>query len=262
MSQSNLSPIEARFLSAIKHHMEGWRKKIQLDFGASSYESELAQLSADPVYQKFAFDCPEYVMVRLMGRMSISIGRRLGEIYDKIPRFVASARFNVSPEQVAEKFEGLELDICLRFDKLSQEDRKHVEAILTKFGTGPRGAAGLAIEIRYNFNPNDSSRLRKDVDMANHVKDARLFPLYLIYSSISPRSEAIARLTRAGWTFLQGTEASDFTTQLFGTDFLAIMEQPKVRKEIHDEVRSIMKSIFESHAYHQVTKVQPAATGS
>src|ERR1700675_431616 len=101
MSPANLNPVEARFLAAIKHHMQGWRRKIELDFAKPSYDKELALLATDPVYKKFAFDCPEYVMVRLMGRISISVGRRLGEIYDKIPRFVASARFNVAPDKVA-----------------------------------------------------------------------------------------------------------------------------------------------------------------
>lgn len=114
MPTKNLDPIELRFLEAIHHHLDGWRRKIEQDFGKACFERELAGLEGDPVYSKFAFDCPEYVVVRLMGRMSISVGRRLGEIYDKIPRFVASARFNVAPEQVAEKFNGLELDIGLR----------------------------------------------------------------------------------------------------------------------------------------------------
>lgn len=52
--------------------------------------------------------------------MSVSVGRRLDEIYDKIPRFVAAARFDLSPEQVAEKFHDLELDIGLRFALLFQ----------------------------------------------------------------------------------------------------------------------------------------------
>jgi hypothetical protein len=254
--QKRLTNVEQRFLDAIKHHLDGWRRKIELDFSKPSYDTELAALESDPVYRTFAFDCPEYVMVRLMGRMSISIGRRLGEIYDKIPRFVASARFNVSPDQVAEKFNGLELDIGLRFKLLSKPDQAHLAAMLKQFGDAAKGCTGVGIEIRYNFNPNDSSRLRKDCTMAEHVESEGLFPLYLIYSAISPRDEAIARLTRAGWTFLQGKAASDFTTGLFGADFLGIMEQPEIRQEVHNEVRSLMKSIFDSYAFHQVAKAE------
>src|SRR5690606_9353070 len=84
-------------------HSEPIDRKIAEDFGRESYQEELEKLASDPVYRKFAFDCPEYVIVRLMGRMSISVGRRLGEIYDKIPRFVAGARFNVAPDRIAEK---------------------------------------------------------------------------------------------------------------------------------------------------------------
>lgn len=248
---SELDATERKFLDAIRHHLAGWKRKIDGDFGQQSYDEELAKLAGDPVYAKFAFDCPEYVLVRLMGRMSISVGRRLGEIYDKLPRFVASARFDVSPEQVAEKFNGLELDIGLRYSLLSESDRKHLSEVLRNYGaTGEED--GVGIEIRYNFNPNDSARLRKDVDMASYVQREGLFPLYLIYSAISQRDEAIARLKRAGWNFLQGEDASTFTNELFGADFLGILERPEVRDRVHDEVRELMASIFQSYAFRQV----------
>jgi hypothetical protein len=186
--------------------------------------------------------------------MSISIGRRLGEIYDKIPRFVASARFGVTPDQVAEKFDGLELDIGLRYKEVSEDDQKHLENTIKGLGGDPEKFKGIGIEIRYNFNPNDSSRLRKDCDMADKLKEAGLFPMYLIYSAISPRDEAIARLTRAGWMFLQGKDASDFTTNLFAIDFMATMENEKVWGEVKAEVREIMRGIFESKAFEQIKK--------
>ena len=127
---SELDATERKFLDTIRHYLAGWKRKIDGYFGQQSYDGELARLAGDPVYAKFAFDCPEYVIVRLMGRMSISVGRRLGEIYDKLPRFVASARFDISPEQVAEKFNGLELDIGLRYSLLSEFDRKHLSEVL------------------------------------------------------------------------------------------------------------------------------------
>lgn len=257
-NDDRLDPTERKFLDAIRHHLAGWKRKIDGDFGKASYDEELAKLAGDPVYAKFAFDCPEYVLVRLMGRMSISVGRRLGEIYDKLPRFVASARFDVVPEQVAEKFNGLELDIGLRYELLAIDDREHVAAVLARYGADGT-ETGVGIEIRYNFNPNDSARLRKDVDMAGYVQAEGLFPLYLIYSAISPRDEAIARLTRAGWHFLQGEEASNFTTSLFGADFLGILERPEVRDRVHEEVRELMASIFKSHAFAQVAQEQPEA---
>lgn len=251
-----LDPTERRFLSAIHHHISGWKQKIKADFGKECYDQELSKLAGDPVYAKFAFDCPEYVLVRLMGRMSISVGRRLGEIYDKIPRFVASARFDIAPERVAEKFNGLELDIGLRYSLLSERDRQSVAAVLARCGADGT-ETGVGIEIRYNFNPNDSARLRKDVDMATHLKANGLFPLYLIYSAISPRDEAIARLTRAGWHFLQGERASNFTTELFGADFLAILERPEIRQRVHEEIRELMGSIFTSYAFAQVARERP-----
>ena len=261
MSDGKLDATEARFLDAIRHHLQGWRNKIASDFGRECYEVELEKLASDPVYSKFAFDCPEYVVVRLMGRMSISVGRRLGEIYDKIPRFVAGARFNIAPDRIAEKLNGLELDIGLRYSLLSQDDQAFVASVLKKQGATDN-TKGVGIEIRYNFNPNDSSRLRKDVEMAKYVQAEGLLPIYLIYSAISPREEAIARLTRAGWRFLQGREASDFTTELFGADFLGIMERTEVRDRIHEEVRQMMRSIFESYAFEQVARSQPGISVS
>ncbi|MGF1480945.1 MAG: hypothetical protein ACFB4I_15905 [Cyanophyceae cyanobacterium] len=189
--------VEQRFLNILKSHIQGWETKIQNDFSAQNYQRELQKLKSDPVYSKFALDCPEYVLVRLIGRMSISVGRRLGEIYDKLPRFVASARFNITPEQVAEKFNGLELDIGLRFASVSDKDENYIRETLQNFGFSDSKTDGVGIEIRYNFNPNDSARLRKDVSVVGHLKAANSFPMYLIYSAISPRDDAIGRLTRA-----------------------------------------------------------------
>jgi hypothetical protein len=249
---AELNVIERRFLNAVKHHLQGWKTKIENDFSFDSYNEEFKNLQSDPVYSKFGFDIPEYVLVRLIGRMSISIGRRLGEIYDKLPRFVAAARFNVTPQQVAEKFDGLELDIGLRYALLSREDVNHVTNILRRFGDDASNAIGVGIEIRYNFNPNDSARLRKDVALAGYLIEKNLLPVYLIYSAISPRDDAIARLKRAGWLFLQGNEAGQFTSDLFGTNFLALLDRDDVRKEIHDEVRGIMRSIFESDGFSKL----------
>ena len=246
-----LDQIEQKFLHAIEHHIRGWRQKIDDDFGVASYEKELENLRSDPVYSKFGLDCPEYVLVRLMGRMSISVGRRLGEMYDKLPRFLAAARFNVTSEQVAEKFDGLEIDIGLRYSLLSQEDRIQVASALTAYGADG-SENGVGIEIRYNFNPNDSARLRKDVDMARHVQAAGLFPLYLIYSSISPRDDAIARLTRGGWQFVQGNNATNFTRRLFGADFLGILDRPDLQARLHKEIHELLVSIFHSYAFSQV----------
>jgi hypothetical protein len=98
------------------------RAKAEHDFSENSFKHELNQLVTDSIYPKFALDSEEYVFIRLMGRMSISIGRRLGEIYDKIPRFLASARFDLTSEKVAFSLNELELDIGLKFSDLKNED--------------------------------------------------------------------------------------------------------------------------------------------
>ena len=246
-----MNATEKEFLKSISHHFEGWQRKITHDFSKESYDKELADLSKDPVYSKFALNCPEYVLVRFMGRMSISIGRRLGEMYDKLPRFIASARFGLSLEQIAEKFHGLELDVGLRYSALSNHDKEHIVKLLSNYGADST-EAGVGIEIRYNFNPNDSARLRKDEAMAKYVLSAKLFPLYLIYSDISPRDDAIGRLTRAGWKFLRGNEALDFTNNLFGVNFMDILQQPQVRNQIQNDVQKIMTSITTSYAFSKI----------
>lgn len=250
----DLDPIERRFIEMFRHHVSGWRAKIERDFDERSYESELSKLSGDPVYAKFALDCPEYVLVRLMGRMSISFGRRLCEIYDKLPRFVASARFNTPVETIAENFNGLELDVGLRYSNLSNADADHLAVLLRRYGADGN-ESGVAIEIRYNFNPNDSARLRKDVQLAEYVLDAGLFPLYLIFSSISPRDDAMNRLGRGGWIFLEGDEASEFSCDLLGVDFLGILERPDVRESVQGEVRDVLASIFRSYAFSKVVSI-------
>jgi hypothetical protein len=241
---------EQRFLSALNHHLEGLKAKVERDFSESAYLKELNALRGDPVYERFGFDCGEYVLVRLIGRMSISVGRRLGEIYDKVPRFVAAARFNITADQVAEVFDGLELDISLRYSLLSPSDRAHITQLISPYTR--EKVAGVGIEIRYNFNPNDSSRLRKDVDVVSKLKAQNLFPVYLTFSSISPRDEAIARLKRAGWIFLQGEEALSFANNLFGVNIMSVLDKPEISKQVKAKTTAIMQSIFTSPAVKQL----------
>jgi hypothetical protein len=249
-----VNPIKARFLDSIRRHLIGLHRKIQSDFSQENFERELLALKGDPVYSKFAFDSPEYVLIRLIGRMSISIGRRLGEIYDKIPRLVAAARFGLTPTQVAPTLVNLELDIALRFSLLKPSDIEHVQKTLSAHFGVLEQSQGLGIEIRYNFNPNDSARLRKDVTMAEYVRAENLMPIYLVFSAISPRLEAIARLQRAGWHFLTGIEAIDFSRTLFGLDFDAILEEPEIKEEIRHETTEILSEMINSHAFQSVLR--------
>nr|AFV09321.1 PciI [Planococcus citreus] len=243
-------PFERRFLDAIEHHLDGISEKIKKDFTHKNFLKELNGLKGDKVYHDLGFDTAEYTLVRLIGRMSISVGRRLGEIYDKVPRYVAAARFGLQPNQIAEVFDGLELDIALRNSLLSDDDKIHIKKITEKMSG--ETYSGIGIEIRYNFNPNDSSRLRKDVDVASKLSAAGLFPVYLIFSSLSPRNDAIARLKRGGWSFKQGQEALDFLTELLGVDIGSVLSDPIIAAETREKTSKIMKSIFESEAFQSV----------
>lgn len=248
--------IEEKFMDELKHHLSGWHTKISEDFGEENFNNELSLLQSDPVYSKFGFAIPEYVLVRLMGRFSISIGRRLGEIYDKVPRFVTSARFNLEPSEVAPIFDGLQLDICVPVASLSGEDNEYVSSVFTGYFPESEIRNGIGIEIRYNFNPNDSSRLRKDEKMASLLRDAGLFPVYLIFSEISPRDEAIARLKRAGWSFVVGKAAEEFMYNLVGMDFSKILDRPKIQNEIRKEIDALMSEMRNSKAFKQGAKLE------
>ena len=243
-----------RFMEELRHHLSGWRQKVREDFSHKNYHDEIEALASDPVYAKFHLATPEYVFIRLMGRMSVSIGRRLGEIYDKIPRFVAQARYNLPREEVIAKFEGLELDVRLRPDKLNAEDRKHLSAVVKKhIGVDINRFTGLAIEIRYNFNPNDSSRLRKDKSLAELLKGEQYFPLYLVFAENSPRlADAVASLTRGGWKFIIGTSALDFMAELVGFDMSKILDLELVSAEVKSEVDKLMSEIWDSYACKQL----------
>lgn len=243
--------LEQEFLNALRHHLAGLHLKVAQDFSQENFEKELQDLEGDAVYQQFALASPEYVLIRLMGRMSISIGRRLGEIYDKLPRFIAIARFGLAAAQIAPKINGLELDIGLKFSLLQSNDIEHIEAVATKYLELTNCQEGLGIEIRYNFNPNDSARLRKDVAMAEYLQELDLVPIYLIFSGISPREEAISRLERAGWKFLIGEQAIDFAESLLGLDLARILQKPNIKAEVEQEIRAIMDEIFVSYAFQQ-----------
>lgn len=247
--------IEKRFMDELRHHISGWHSKIEKDFGEENFYKQLSLLENDPVYSKFGFAIPEYVLTRLMGRFSISVGRRLGEIYDKVPRFLASARFELAPDEVAPLLDGLQLDICIPTTPLTNEDYNHVLSVFTDYFPKENIGNGIGIEIRYNFNPNDSSRLRKDEKMAFLLQDDGLFPVYLIFSEISPRDEAIARLQRAGWNFFVGENADDFMYNLIGMDFAKILDNPKIKNEIHNEINCLMNKMRNSVAFRMGARI-------
>ncbi|MCE5227008.1 MAG: hypothetical protein LLG05_14280 [Porphyromonadaceae bacterium] len=254
MNNKQTQNIEDKFISELKHHLNGLREKVDGDFNKDAFEKELTSLKSDPIYPAFGLATDEYTLIRLMGRISVSIGRRLGEIYDKIPRLIAKTSFDIPAERCAPKMGGkLELDICIPFDVITEENKKHVIATTEPF-TKKVSKNGLGIEIRYNFNPNDSARLRKDVDMANYIINDNLTPIYLIFSSISPRDEAIARLKRAGWIFIVGEDAVNYTHKLFKIDMAGILNKESVRKEIEKEINSIMKSLYTSYGTKKVFK--------
>lgn len=243
--------LEAAIIAELRHHLAGWRAKINNDFSKENYDKELELLEGDPLYPKFNLDTPDYVNIRFMGRVSISIGRRLGEIYDKIPRRLAIEKYKLTPKQVSPKLGNLELDVGLRFSELSEADAIFVSNICTRYLNEFIQADGVGIEIRYNFNPNDSSRLRKDEDMASKLINANLRPVYLVFSSISPRQEAISRLERAGWKFLIGQDALDFATEIFGLDLAGIWDRPAIKAEITREINGMMSDIKSSHSFAQ-----------
>jgi hypothetical protein len=80
------------------------------------------------------------------------------------------------------------------------------------------------------------------------------FPIYLIFSSISPREDAISRLTRAGWNFLIGNRANSFMNELLDVDITRILDVPSIREEIQREVNSIMRGLFNTYAFKQAMK--------
>ena len=254
-----LTQTRERFLLELRHHFQGWLAKVTKDLSSEEFQKEINSLAGDSVYRSFGLATAEYALVRVMGRLSISIGRRLGEIYDKIPRFVTQARFNLTAAEVAPKMGGkLELDVCVPLTKLSGADSVHVQEVVKCVFRVTEDYNAVAIEIRYNFNPNDSSRLRKDVDMAELLLEAGMLPVYLIFSTISPRDEAIARLKRAGWRFLVGTQATDFMNALIQMNIEVILSSEEVKSEVALEMDRIMRTLYESYAMkHTLSRYRP-----
>jgi hypothetical protein len=258
MTMSESSELEAAarssFLKELRHHLSGWAAKIEEDFSERSYERELSELDGDLVYKSFGFATPEYVLVRLMGRVSISIGRRLGEIYDKVLRELLQTKYNLLPEEVSPILSGLRLDLCIKLEDISSENQARVARLVAEYLPGTDLQSGLGMEVRYNFNPNDSARLRKDVAMAEYVRDEGLLPVYLVFASISPRAEAIARLRRAGWNFIIGEPSIQFINELTGINILAILNEPEIRKEVDDSLARLMKAVLSSHVYQEALR--------
>ena len=93
--------------------------------------------------------------------------------------------------------------------------------------------------------------------MAELLIEQNMVPLYLIFSTISPREEAIARLTRAGWTFLVGHLAADFMHELIGMDIQTILTAKDVREEVALEMARIMRTMYESYAVRHTLSRYP-----
>ena len=241
-----------RLIEAVRFHLVGLKDKILSDFSQESFEKELERLKSDSVYPKFSFDRPEYVLIRFMGRVSISIGRRLGEICDKVPRILAGIKYDLESSEIAPVFDGLELDIGLRENLLKKKDFEEIKDVCNRFFSKEIVGSGIGIEIRYNFNPNDSARLRKDVNMAGLLKKEGMLPIYLVFSSISPRDDAIARLKREGWLFLVGDDALRFIKQIVGLDISEIFDDHDLKNEIVKTVDEIMKAMVFSYAFKKV----------
>ena len=238
--------LEETIIEELEYQLDGWIDKAR-DFDEYNFNKELDELASDTLYPVFNLATPEYATIRLMGRISISIGRRLGELYDKIPRLLAMEKYDLTKSQVAPKFNGLELDICLSKDDIDKDLFNHIDDIYCKYMDTNIVSNGLGIEIRYNFNPNDSSRLRKDCAMADEIRAEGLTPIYLVYSSISPRLDAIARLERAGWKFIKGQEALDFSSEILGLDVSTIWNRPNIREVIDSKINTMMNNIKNSY---------------
>ena len=76
MDQTTEQIVKNRLIEQVQWHLAGLKQKVAKDFSEASYLKELADLKSDQVYQQFGLACPEYVLVRLMGRMSISISMK------------------------------------------------------------------------------------------------------------------------------------------------------------------------------------------
>jgi hypothetical protein len=151
MAKMHEQLIEEHLVEQIRHHLNGLKEKIILDFSEKSFVKEINSLKSDPIYPKFHLASQEYALIRLMGRISVSIGRRLGEIYDKLPRMIAQSVFKIPLTKIAPKMGGkLELDTCLPFDCLSGGDKKHVQKIVKKY-TNKQYEKGVGIEVRICF---------------------------------------------------------------------------------------------------------------
>jgi hypothetical protein len=82
-----------RFLLALRHHFQGWINKARQDFGDKAFADELSALSGDELYTNFGLASPEYAIIRLMGRMSVSFGRRLAVYVSEGLPYIGSDEF-------------------------------------------------------------------------------------------------------------------------------------------------------------------------
>lgn len=242
--------MERNLVETIRRHFEELHEKIVSEFSDIKFEKELADLQDDPVYSLWNFDREEYVLVRKIGRISISIGRRFGDIYDKLIRDAMKIRFGLTQEQVAPRLgttNPIELDARIAFNQINGAEKARIQNTISSYCETVDEIDGLGIEVRYNFNPNDSARLRKDVAMCKLLEDDNLFPIFLVFSTSSPRHDAIARLTRAGWLFFIGDESYNFLKEITGFDFKRFLIRDDVKEIVVTESDRIFRSLKDKY---------------
>ena len=224
-------------------HFEELLQKIENEFDNNNFNLELHNLKVDPVYSLWHFDRKEYVLIRKMGRISISIGRRLGDVYDKVIREAIMARFDLTLDQVAPKLgdkPSIEIDAKIGFNDINKNEIRRIKKVArSTFLKIPRQYEGLGIECRYNFNPNDSARLRKDLRMYELVANSNLIPIFLVFSTSSPRQDAINRLSKTGWKFLIGNDSYKFLKNIVEFDFKTFLKSKQIQSIMKDNSNKI-----------------------
>ncbi|HME50642.1 MAG TPA: hypothetical protein VKM55_00355 [Candidatus Lokiarchaeia archaeon] len=236
------------------------------------------RIKNDISFSYLGFEASQWAIIRAFTSINISKGRTLGFFFEKtvrkcivhallgsnITENITKAKdkelkgvysketrkpFDKSKPGTRKRGGTYGIDCEIIFDNIENEKiQSRMRKVIKNLSNTNIDYRGVAIEIKYTFMPNDHSRIEKDADFGEILKENNMFPIYLVLSEDDVRkNDAITRLKQSGWNFLMGADSLDFIHKFTMIDLINELFLDGEIKETIDELRKKSQEIFEKH---------------
>lgn len=221
------------------------------------------KIENDLLADVFLLNAPSIVQMKLGGRITTSIHRKVGDACEKATRAIIGIVYSIKPERlVAERMVTIDLgdgrteqvtrkiDVLLKAENLDAIKKQKLLAIIPQFSTeflsnvGVRETyrgydlskayfTGVGIEVRHAYQSADSKRVQGDKSLAELFIKERLLPVMLIYSGLVNWS--VINAYKRYWLVKVGNNAFDFIKDTTGIDFGGILRS--LKPDVHHFIK-------------------------